>query len=317
MVQKPVADHKRVALEWSQRRGVVEATLLETASATAALIEVESYGVEEGEWYAEDVHYIDMCLTKRSQRSRGRFEGDSEYQTTGRIFLAPAGRRIRFQTSPSRQRTVGLFLSAASPGAEGAELSAADDALWQCLHIWSQSIRGPLRRIAEELRSPGVASALIVEGLSLVILGELSRLLHQRRPNLGASGGLASWRLALIEQMAQADQPPPSVAELAAACQTSARHLMRAFRNETGQTLGAYVGSAAMERAKRRLEETDMSIAAVGAQAGFSNPAAFSAAFRRHTGDKPSDFRAFARMASSGRAPSVVADWTADSGVRR
>jgi AraC family transcriptional regulator len=292
-------NHKRVALEWSQRPGVLESTLLESGSATAALIEVESRTIQSGEWYAGDVHYIDMCLTKRPQSSRGRFEGAGEYQTTGRIFLAPAGRRIRFQTSPGRQRNLGLFLSAAVPGGEEVELSGRDDALWQCLHIWSQSIRSPLRRIAEELRSPDVASTLIVEGLSLVILGELSRLLHQRRPNLGASGGLASWRLALIEQRVLADQPPPALAELAAACQMSARHLMRAFRIETGQTLGAYVASTTIERAKQRLEETDTPVAAVGAQAGFTNPAAFSAAFRRHTGATPSAFRALARVASS------------------
>jgi AraC family transcriptional regulator len=296
----PQPNHRQVALEWSQRPGVLEATLLESGSATAALIEVESRTVQSGAWYAEGVHYIDMCLTKRPQSSRGRFEGEDEYQTTGRIFLAPAGRRIRFQTSPGRQRNLGLFLSAAIPGGEEVELTGRDDALWQCLHIWSQSIRSPLRRIADELRSPNVASALIVEGLSLVILGELSRLLHQRRPNLGASGGLASWRLTLIEQRVQADRPPPLVAELAEACQMSARHLMRAFRNETGQTLGAYMASAAMERAKRRLEETDAPIAAVGAQAGFTTPAAFSAAFRRHTGATPSTFRALSRVAAFG-----------------
>src|SRR5262249_752002 len=148
-------------------------------------------------------------------------------------------------------------------------------------------IRNPLRRIAEELRRPQVASSLIVEGLALVILGELSRLLRQPRPSLSASGGLANWRLHLIEGLVAADQPPPTGGALAAACQMSPRHLMRAFRNETGQTLGAYIGQASMERAKRLLSETETPVAAVGSQVGFARPAAFSAAFRRHTGATP------------------------------
>jgi AraC family transcriptional regulator len=294
------AGHRQIARAWGQRPGVIEAAFLETDSASAVLIEVDNPDACGGDWYAEDVHYIDMCLTRRPRRSRGRFvESAGGYQSAGRIFLAPAGHRLRFASGAGRQQTLGLFLPATAAEAAAVGPCASDEVLWQCLHIWSESIRTPLRRIADELRQPKVASRLIVEGLSLVILGELSRLLQQPRPNLGASGGLANWRLQLIEGMVAADRRPPTVGELAAACQMSPRHLMRAFRNETGQTLGAYVGRAAMERAKRLLGETEIPVAEIGARVGFANPAAFSAAFRRHAGATPSAFRSLARAGAA------------------
>jgi len=292
-----LASHQQRARAWCERPGVIECAILETASASAAIVDCERVpgdGYDGGTWYSADVHYIDMCLTQRPRRSRGRFVDQSgAYQNTGRIFLAPAGRRLHFESSAGRQRALGLFLPAASLGGGGGdEAMALDGALSQCLHIWTESIRTPLRRIAEELRKPGFASPLIVEGLSLVILGELSRLLQSPRPNLGSTGGLASWRLNLIEEMVRAERGAPSLTEIAAACRMSTRHLMRAFRKETGVTLGAYVEQVTIERAKRLLRETQSPIAAIAADTGFATPAGFSAAFRRATGQTPRGFRA-------------------------
>jgi AraC family transcriptional regulator len=288
-------NHRRLARAWTERQGIVEATVLECTSASAAIVDCDKSVADSGEWWSEDVHYIDMCLTPRPRPSRGCFiDQSNEYRDTGRIFLAPAGRRLRFESSPGRQRALGLFLPAAllTPASEGAA-DGIDEVLSQCLHIWSETIRSPLLRIAEELRSPGFASTLIVEGLSLVILGELSRLLHQRRPNLGASGGLASWRLNLIEEMVRADRKPPSLAELARVCRLSTRHLTRAFRKETGITLGAFIEQAVMDRARRLLQDTHAPIATIAADTGFASPAGFSAAFRRATGETPRGFRAY------------------------
>jgi AraC family transcriptional regulator len=286
-----VANHQEAAREWSSRPGITSASLVASALASASLIEIDNHEAQNGEWYSKDVHYIDMCLGPRP-RSLGCFVASSnEYHSAGRIFLAPAGHRIRFQGSPGRQQNLALFLSATALDGEPTGLVAPDEALWRCLNIWSESIRTPLRRIAAELRRPDFASPRIVEGLSLVILGEFSRLLQQPRPKLGAAGGLAAWRLNLIEEMARNDQTPPTVVDLAKACRISPRHLMRAFRSETGQTLAAYVGAHAMERAKGMLRDTDVPIAQIGREVGFATPAGFSAAFRRHTGAAPRDFR--------------------------
>jgi AraC family transcriptional regulator len=283
-------NHQRVARAWARQDGAIAAKVLETASASAVLLDADRIDCHGGEWFAEDVHYIDMSLTQRPRRSRGCFiDSSNEFRGTGRIFLAPAGRRLRFESSPGRQLALGLFLSAAALAPVSEDRAVQESILAQCLHIWTETIRTPLRRIAEELRNPGFASALIVEGLSLVILGELSRLLHQPRPNLSAAGGLAGWRLNLLEDMVRAEGKPPSLKDLAAACRMSTRHLTRSFRKETGLTLGSYVEQITIERAKRQLRE---SRAPIAADAGFASPAGFSAAFRRATGQTPRNFRA-------------------------
>jgi AraC family transcriptional regulator len=291
--EAPIANHQRAARIWSTQEGAIEASILETASASAVLLDADRPNGRGGEWCSRSVHNIDMCLTQRPRLSRGCFvDSSNEFRGTGRIFLAPAGRRLRFESSPGRQLALGLFLPAGALAHEAEDGEVQDSVLDQCLHIWSESIRTPLRRIAEELRNPGFASPLIVEGLSLVILGELSRLLHQPRPNLASSGGLASWRLNLIEEMVRAEGKPPTLGELAAACRMSTRHLMRAFRKETGLTLGAYVEQVTIERAKQLLRDTRAPIATIATDAGFATAAGFSAAFRRTVGQTPRSFRA-------------------------
>jgi AraC family transcriptional regulator len=72
----------------------------------------------------------------------------------------------------------------------------------------------------------------------------------------------------------------------------STRHLMRAFRKETGLTLGAYVEQVTIERAKQRLRDTRTPIATIATDSGFATAAGFSAAFRRSVGQTPRSFRA-------------------------
>jgi AraC family transcriptional regulator len=92
--------------------------------------------------------------------------------------------------------------------------------------------------------------------------------------------------------MVRAEGRAPTLAEIAGACRMSTRHLTRAFRKETGLTLGAYVEQVTIERAKTMLRETQTPIATIAVNTGFATPAGFSAAFRRATGQTPRGFRA-------------------------
>jgi AraC family transcriptional regulator len=78
---------------------------------------------------------------------------------------------------------------------------------------------------------------------------------------------------------------------LARLCGLSRRQLVRAFRAETGQTIGGYIQASVIARAKRLLQDTNAPVSEIAAEVGFTNPAAFSTAFRRACGSSPRDYR--------------------------
>lgn len=95
----------------------------------------------------------------------------------------------------------------------------------------------------------------------------------------------------LISELVHDSKVMPSLGDLAHACQLSRRHLMRAFRQETGQTVGEFVRYRAIDKAMKLLRDTDQPIATIATEVGFSSPSAFSSAFRRVTGESPRKYR--------------------------
>ncbi|MET0178987.1 MAG: helix-turn-helix transcriptional regulator, partial [Novosphingobium sp.] len=104
------------------------------------------------------------------------------------------------------------------------------------------------------------------------------------------SGGLASWRLRLIDERLQLGGPPPTLDELARLCSVSSRQLTRGFRGSRGCSIGEYIATSRIDLAKRLLGSAD-SIKAIAFQLGFTSPSSFSFAFRRATGSTPRQFR--------------------------
>ena len=71
----------------------------------------------------------------------------------------------------------------------------------------------------------------------------------------------------------------------------SRRSLEMRFKNLTGQTLQTEIWRAHLDRAKRLLLETDLSIYEVGENSGFRTSATFNVMFRRAIGMTPTEFR--------------------------
>ncbi len=164
--------------------------------------------------------------------------------------------------------------------------------LKHCVHLQSSALDGLMARIGRETSVPGFASELMVEGLSLSMLIEAVRLLRSLRAQCAHKGGLAGWRPKRLKERIHGDGPPASPAELATLCGLSRRHLIRAFREQTGETIGAYAQRVAMARAQHLLRDTRQPVKAVAVTLGFSSPAAFATAFRRSFGLSPKAFRA-------------------------
>lgn len=154
-------------------------------------------------------------------------------------------------------------------------------------------IEGLLGRIYDELRHSQIGREAAIEAYANALCIELARRFRQgqpARPDLHR-GGLASWRMNLLRERVAADAPAPRIAELAELCGLTERQLGRAFKAETGQTIGRYVDEATMARATRLLTTTDLPIAAIAARLGFASVDTFAHSFRRLTGRLPSQLR--------------------------
>lgn len=81
------------------------------------------------------------------------------------------------------------------------------------------------------------------------------------------------------------------IAALARRAGLSERTLIRAWREETGTTPAAYVEAVRVEAARRLLESTDMTIAAVAAEVGLGRPERLHRAVRRCLGTTPDQYR--------------------------
>lgn len=110
---------------------------------------------------------------------------------------------------------------------------------------------------------------------------------------------LVSSALSFIEQSAHR---PISVDEITSRLPTSRKTLERRVRLATGQTILQHIHSARIERAKRLLRETDISIDRIAELCGFSNSTNFGQVFKRLTHKTPTGYRKSEVHASS-RSP--------------
>ncbi|MFE6066854.1 GlxA family transcriptional regulator [Streptomyces sp. NPDC056525] len=92
------------------------------------------------------------------------------------------------------------------------------------------------------------------------------------------------------------------LAALADAFRVSTRTLLRRFAEETGRSPLAHLQASRVRRARHLLETTDRTVAAVAAAVGYQDPGTFAALFARHTGHRPSAYRAAFRRAASSDA---------------
>lgn len=89
-----------------------------------------------------------------------------------------------------------------------------------------------------------------------------------------------------------------TVEALAARIGMSPRHLARRFKEEAGVTPAAYVEALRVEAARRLLESTDLTVAAVARRVGVAHAETLHRSFRRRVGTTPQQYRDHFRRAS-------------------
>ena len=107
-----------------------------------------------------------------------------------------------------------------------------------------------------------------------------------------AIGGLSPTILRrAIERLRSDTDADVSLAALASDAGLSRFHFCRAFKESTGLSPHAWLRQHQLEQAMNMLRSTDDSIVSIAAELGYSSQTAFAAAFRKLTGETPSDWR--------------------------
>lgn len=241
-----------------------------------------------------DSFRLDLCLTPRPLNARGCYRdhwAPHRFERLGTLFALPPGETMHARSdrgAPQTSILCHLHPEAMREWFDG-ELQWTDRRLKASLDVRDPNIRRVLVRIAEEMRNPGFASVVLIE-LMVGQLGiELSRY-WQAIDEGPATGGLAAWRLRLIDERLRELGEAPSLTELAKLCKLSVRQLTRGFRTSFNRSIGEHVVQCRLDNAKRLLA-SDQSIKAIAYSVGFASPSSFTVAFRRATGETPRQFR--------------------------
>ena len=238
-------------------------------------------------------YHINMCLTPRPLESRGgylRRWGPHRFERLGDIFLVPPGEALNVRGGSGRQASLTCDLAATTiHDVLGEDLVWDDQKLANTLDISSARIRAVLFRLAEEVRHPGLAAPRMLDLLAGELAIEIARYCREvhERP---VTGGLASWRLRLIDERLSESPLAPTLVDLARLCNLSVRQLTRGFRVSRACSLGDHIEARRMELAKRMLVRGE-SVKAIAFAMSFASPSSFTFAFRRAVGSSPSQFR--------------------------
>jgi AraC family transcriptional regulator len=105
-------------------------------------------------------------------------------------------------------------------------------------------------------------------------------------------GGLAPTVLRRATERLRSDSDADvSLAALASDAGLSRFHFCRAFKESTGLSPHAWLRQHRLEQAMNMLRDSDEAVVSIAAALGYSSQTAFAAAFRKLTGETPSDWR--------------------------
>jgi AraC family transcriptional regulator len=241
----------------------------------------------------EDAHVLDFCLTPRPSGAIGRFAEfwpRTRYEQFGKVFLIPAGLEMEVRAGAGEQRALRVMFNPRTVCEWlDVEQDWSDRRLSASLDIHVPQIPVILRRLAQELENPGFAGDTMTELLNMQLAIEIARFLRSVPER--ASGGLAPWRLRLIDERIQQDGQAPTLQDLAGLVDLSVRQLTRGFRDSRGCSIGSYIEQKRIEAACCHLKR-GMSVKQVSYVLGFASPSGFSHAFRMARGETPRTYRA-------------------------
>jgi transcriptional regulator GlxA family with amidase domain len=146
-----------------------------------------------------------------------------------------------------------------------------------------------------------VSLALVEDDHGVDVADTVARslVMFLRRPGGQSQFAAPAWRtrarhdpVRRVQDMIDADPAADlRVGVLAARAAMSERHFLRRFTQEVGLSPARYVAAARVESARRELEQTGDTVAAIAARVGFGTSESMRRTFVRHLGTSPDDYR--------------------------
>lgn len=173
---------------------------------------------------------------------------------------------------------------------QGAGLRAHADALRrQHGPVLNVGLRGPLLAQMDELAQMAAPAAPVAPRDMAAAVHrfwmQLFELAEQRQQQTMSPAERA------VQEIVRRPLQPWSLKELADRYQCSREHLSRLFRQRTGRTPAAYIADARLRRAIQLIEQTELPITAIVAQAGYTNTHTLARHIRHATGHSPTALR--------------------------
>ncbi|MGH6781774.1 MAG: helix-turn-helix domain-containing protein, partial [Sphingomonadaceae bacterium] len=243
------------------------------------------------------ITYLPMGQGEEPSRACfGEPESHRSFMPLGSAVLVPANVPMHVMSSGYGDRSLLICRFGADlfEKLTGVSAKASGDELAACIDVRDPAVLATLERLSIEVGRPSTARDMLVRGLGMVLLAELTRHFETvRERGVHRSGTLAPWQIKRIDQrLADEGKPVPSVSELASLCGIGRRHLMRAFKATRGSTVMDHVERTLFARAARMLGETSIPVKSLAVSLGYERQGSFSAAFRRRFGETPRDYRA-------------------------
>jgi AraC family transcriptional regulator len=212
---------------------------------------------------------------------------------TGVVTIIPAGSSSRWDI-PGLVNVIQLYLphKTLERVAGEAEMAAPGDLLERTGHPDLVTSR-LLMSAADVLEGNATLDALfrqqMTDLLATRVLAAHTGAPAVFQPTLGGLSPAVLRRA--IERLRSDSDADVSLAALAADAGLSRFHFCRAFKESTGLSPHAWLRQHRLEQAMNMLRDTDEQVVSIAAALGYSSQTAFAAAFRKLTGETPSDWR--------------------------
>jgi AraC family transcriptional regulator len=155
------------------------------------------------------------------------------------------------------------------------------------------SLSAVLSEMLGEIRRGCPNGPLFAESLSVGVAMHLCRTRGVHAPpGAGERGQFTRWQWSHLRDLIDNDLSSDlSLATLAASVKLSKPHFIRLFRNTTGTSPHRYIVQTRIERARRMIESSELSLAQVASEAGFASQSHLNRTFRDRYGVTPGELR--------------------------